>query len=254
MESKENASIAWITGATSGIGKACAIKFAKAGWDLIITGRRLERLIDLQKELQNNYSVNIIPLSFDVRNAKEVETALGNLPAPTILINNAGLSRGLDPLAQSLLSDMDEMIDTNLKGLAYVSRIAAQKMIPHKRGHILHVGSIAGIDPYANGTVYCATKAGVDALTQALRMELLDKGIKVSVIHPGMVETEFSEVRFHGDTQRAANVYQGVNPLTPEEVADVIYYIIQQPAHVVLSEVVILSANQAGARMIHRNH
>jgi len=248
--------IALITGATSGIGAAVAHALAKVGYNLIITGRREDSLTNIAKRLGDKYEVKILPLNFDVRKQSEVEKYLGNLPEEwqniDVLINNAGLAVGLDPINSGLVDDWERMIDTNIKGLLYVSRVVSALMAERGKGHIINIGSIAGKSVYPNGNVYCATKYAVDAISKGMMMDLNDKNIKVSQVCPGAVETEFSEVRFKGDTERAANVYKGFVPLKADDVADVIRYMVTAPEHVNLADVVILPSAQAAATMIHK--
>jgi 3-hydroxy acid dehydrogenase/malonic semialdehyde reductase len=243
--------IALITGATSGIGKSAAIEFAKNGYDVIITGRRQERLSELKELLIKVYSVKVLDLCFDVRNANQVEIAIDSLPAEfkkiDVLVNNAGLAAGLSSIQDGKLSDWDQMIDTNIKGLLYVTKQVVTLMIQNKKGHIINVGSIAGKEAYANGNVYCATKHAVDALNKTMRIDLLPHGIKVSSVNPGMVETEFSIVRFNGDEERAKKVYENVIPLKPEDIAETIYWMASRPAHVNINDVIIMPTIQANA-------
>jgi 3-hydroxy acid dehydrogenase / malonic semialdehyde reductase len=245
------AKIALITGATAGIGEACAHTFAQHGYDLILTGRRMDRLEKLAHHLNDKYNVEIAVSSFDVRNREETVRSLESLPsqwrAVDVLVNNAGLSQGLDPINAGSYDDWDTMIDTNVKGLLYVSRIVSNWMITNGRGHIVNLGSIAGKEVYPNGNVYCATKHAVDALTKSMRIDLLQYGIKVTAVHPGMVETEFSEVRFKGDKDRAKKVYEGFEPLKAEDIADTIWYVASRPAHVNINDILIMPTAQATA-------
>src|ERR1700744_5489135 len=222
------AKIALITGATSGIGEACAKLFAREKYNLILTGRRLERLEKLARDLNNGYNIEVAVCAFDVRDRKQVLTNLDNLPAHwkkiDVLVNNAGLSQGLDPIQNGNLDDWDTMIDTNVKGFLYVTRVVSNWMVTNGFGHIVNIGSIAGKEVYPNGNVYCASKYAVDALSQSMRIDLLSHGIKVPAIHPGAAETEFSEVRFHGDKERAKKVYDGFKPLVAEDVAETIWF------------------------------
>lgn len=247
--------IVLVTGATSGIGAATVKKFAENGNVIIGTGRRQERLNSLEDELASKDAV-FIPLCFDIRIQDAVESAFNSLPieyqAVDILINNAGLSRGLAPIQQGSIEDWEEMIDTNIKGLLYISRIVSSQMSQRKRGHIINIGSTAGKEAYPNGNVYCATKHAVDALTKAMRMDLLADNVKVSAIHPGLVETEFSIVRFRGDEARAAKVYDGFNPLSPVDVADVIYWVTHAPINVNIADVLLLPSAQASALVVNR--
>ena len=248
--------ITLITGATSGIGLACAHKFAEQKHDLIITGRRNERLEKIASELTKKYRVEALPLHFDIRQRKSVEKAIGTLPEKwkkiEILVNNAGLAAGLAPLQEGSIDDWEQMIDTNVKGLLYVSRLIAPLMIANKKGHIINVGSIAGKEVYPSGNVYCGTKHAVDALSKGMRMDMVEHGIKVTQIAPGAVETEFSMVRFKGDTERASKVYQGYKPLLPEDVAEVIFYTTTLPAHANINDLVIMPTAQASATITHK--
>ncbi|MGZ3898758.1 MAG: SDR family NAD(P)-dependent oxidoreductase [Bacteroidia bacterium] len=245
-----------ITGATSGIGKSTAEIFARNGHNIIITGRREERLLELEKELKKKYSVKITRLNFDIRKHKEVEAAISSLTPENqnidILVNNAGLAAGLSSLQDGNLDHWERMIDTNVKGLLYISKIVANMMIKNKRGHIINIGSIAGKEVYANGNVYCATKHAVDALSKGMRIDLLPHNIKVSAVNPGMVETEFSIVRFDGDEERAKKVYQGMQPLKPEDIAETIYWVANRPAHVNINDVIIMPTVQATATNVIR--
>ena len=244
-----------ITGASSGIGAACARIFASAGAGLILVARRQERLEQLADELSKDAS-NIYLLSLDVRDRLAVESALANLPAAwsaiDILINNAGLSRGLVKLHEGSFQDWEEMIDTNIKGLLYLTRLIVPGMVSRSRGHVVNLGSIAGHYTYPNGNVYCATKAAERAISEGLKQDLLGTPVRVTSVDPGLVETEFSEVRFRGDTERAKKVYQGLTPLTPEDVADVIFFCVTRPFHVNISEVLLVPTDQAGATLFNR--
>lgn len=246
--------IVFLTGATAGIGAATARVLAAAGFKLILTGRRAERLQELALELAPITAVHI--LLFDVRNAQAVQAAIESLPPEwreiDILINNAGNAHGLDPIQTGSLDDWDAMIDINLKGLLYVSRAIIPGMTARKSGHIINIGSIAGKEVYPQGNVYCASKFGVDALTKGMRLDLNPFGIKVTGIHPGMVETEFSLVRFKGDAARASKVYEGFEPLKGEDIADLILYVLQAPKHVVLADILILPTAQASSTQVLR--
>jgi NADP-dependent 3-hydroxy acid dehydrogenase YdfG len=248
--------IALITGATSGIGKCTAIEFAKHGYDLIITGRRQERLTELKDALMREHCVKVIDLCFDIRIEKEVEKTMNDLPAEfkkiDVLVNNAGLAAGLSPIQDGKSSHWEQMIDTNIKGLLYMSRHVSNLMIARKKGHIINVGSIAGKEVYANGNVYCATKHAVDALNKGMRIDLLPHGIKVSAINPGMVETEFSIVRFDGDEERAKKVYENIVPLKPEDIAETIYWMASRPAHVNINDLIIMPTIQANSTTVLR--
>ncbi|HEY0771002.1 MAG TPA: SDR family NAD(P)-dependent oxidoreductase [Sphingobacteriaceae bacterium] len=243
--------IGLITGATSGIGEACARLFAANSYDLIITGRRGERLKSLADELSAAHGIKVTTLVFDIRKKKEVTEKLESLASESknidILINNAGLSLGLDPVNEGTVDDWDIMIDTNVKGLLYVTKIVSAWMVKNKSGHIINLGSIAGKETYANGNVYCATKHAVDSLSKAMRIDLLPHHIKVTAIHPGAVETEFSEIRFKGDKQRAKKVYEGFTPLSAGDIADVIWFAASRPAHVNINDLLIMPTAQANA-------
>lgn len=243
-----------ITGASSGIGEACAHTFAREKYNLILTARRAERLDNLKLNLESIYDVEVQTLVFDVRNKQESFTAVESIQSPIdILINNAGLSLGLDPFFDGNTDDWETMIDTNVKGLLYVSKAVANKMIAQKYGHIINLGSIAGKESYPNGNVYCATKAAVDSLSKSMRMDLVTHGIKVTAIHPGAVETEFSIVRFKGDVERANNVYKGFEPLRPEDVAEVIYFSASRPAHVNINDLLLMPTAQASATIFNKS-
>lgn len=248
--------IALITGATSGIGEACAHLFARENYNLVLTGRRIDRLEKLAKKLNDKYNVEVAVSQFDVRNREDVAENLENLPAKwkhvDVLVNNAGLSQGLDPIQKGDLDDWDTMIDTNIKGLLYVSKIVANWMIDNKKGHIVNIGSIAGKEVYANGNVYCATKHAVDALNKGMRIDLLPYGIKVTAIHPGAVETEFSEVRFKGDKERAKKVYDGFEPLVADDIAETIWFVVSRPKHVNINDMIVMPTAQANAGTIFR--
>ncbi|MDZ4663315.1 MAG: SDR family oxidoreductase [Bacteroidota bacterium] len=245
-----------VTGATSGIGKSTAQLFAKNGYDLIITGRRKDRLESVSKELQTNYKVKVLTLCFDVRNFVEVENAIKTIPTEfkniDILVNNAGLAAGLSAIQNGDLSHWERMIDTNIKGLLYMTREVSRGMIERKKGHIVNIGSIAGKEVYANGNVYCATKHAVDALNKGMRIDLLPHNIKVTAVNPGMVETEFSIVRFDGDEEKAKIVYNGMQPLKPEDIAETIYWVSTRPAHVNINDVIIMPNVQASATNVIR--
>lgn len=249
--------IALITGASSGIGKACAVLYAKNGYQLIITGRRADRLASLKSDLENQYGVKVTTLCFDVRDKNAVTENLSSLPVALqkidVLINNAGLSRGFDPIQNGELADWETMIDTNIKGLLYVTKIVSNWMIENKKGHIVNLGSIAGKEVYANGNVYCATKSAVDALNKAMRIDLLPHGIKVTGIHPGAVETEFSVVRFHGDEEKAAKIYEGYEALQAMDIAETIYFATSRPFHVNINDLVIMPIAQASAFYWNKN-
>lgn len=245
-----------ITGATSGIGRACAQQFAREKYRLIITGRREDRLRDLKNELEKTNSAEVISLCFDVRNQSEVQAALKNLPEAwqniDILINNAGLAAGKDPIQSGKRENWERMIDTNIKGVLYVSEQIIPQMIARNSGHIVNVSSTAGKETYPGGNVYCATKHAVEAITEGMRQDLLAHNIRVSRVCPGMVDTEFSLVRFDGDQQKADATYQGMQPLKPEDVADAIYYMVTRPPHVCVNDLVLLPTAQANSYLVHR--
>ena len=245
--------IALITGATSGIGAACAQRFYDEGYDIIITGRRQERLDAMAATLD---SERVYRLCFDVRNRNQVVNALNELPQEwkkiDILVNNAGLALGLSTFFNGNIDHWDTMMDTNVKGLLYVSRAVSQGMIERKSGHIINIGSIAGKEVYMNGNVYCASKHAVDALSKAMRIELAEQGIRVGAVHPGAVETEFSEVRFEGDTDKAAQVYKGFENLVAEDVADAVFYMASRKPHVNINDLIIMPQAQPVASIIHR--
>ncbi|QCR23300.1 SDR family NAD(P)-dependent oxidoreductase [Pontibacter sp. SGAir0037] len=245
--------IALVTGATSGIGRATAIALAKQGYQIIATGRRTERLQELQQDLADT---PMLPLTFDVRDKEAVQQAIDSLPDAwkeiEVLVNNAGNAHGLSPIQEGSLEDWDAMLDINVKGLLYVSLAVMPLMVARKKGHIINIGSIAGKEVYANGNVYCASKHAVDAISKAMRIDMVHEGIKVSEVNPGLVETEFSEVRFKGDKERAAGVYKGLEPLRAEDIADVIAFIVSRPAHVNLAEVLILPTAQASATVLDK--
>jgi len=245
--------IALITGATSGIGAACAQRFYKEGYNIIITGRRKDRLEKFAFKLD---SQRVLSLCFDVRDRNHVTKTLESLPEEwrkiDVLVNNAGLALGLSTFFKGDMDHWDTMMDTNVKGLLYVSRSVSQGMIERKSGHIINIGSIAGKEVYANGNVYCASKHAVDALSKAMRIELAEFGIRVSGVHPGAVETEFSEVRFEGDTEKAALVYKGFENLVAEDIADAVYFIASRKPHVNINDLVIMPQAQPVASVIHR--
>jgi 3-hydroxy acid dehydrogenase / malonic semialdehyde reductase len=244
-----------ITGATSGIGRAAAELFAKNIYRLIITGRREGLLKDLAAGLEKKYNVAVLPLVLDIRDREKVASVVKDITPDwshiDILVNNAGLASGLSPVDTADIDDWEQMIDTNLKGLLYVSRAVIPGMVERRSGHIINIGSIAGKETYMNGNVYCATKHAVDSLTKAMRIDLLKHGIRVSQVAPGAVETEFAMVRFKGDKEAAANVYKGYKPLSPEDVADAIYYVATCPPHVCINDLVIMPAAQANT--VHWN-
>ena len=248
--------IVFITGASAGIGEATARAFAALGARILLCARRVERIEKLGRALEIEHGVAAHAFRLDVRDQAAVDRAVAGLPAEwrpiEVLVNNAGLSRGLDKLPQGLVSDWEEMIDTNVKGLLYVTRAVLPGMIERGRGHIVNIGSIAGHEVYPGGNVYCASKFAVRALSKGLRLDLNGTPIRVSEVAPGMAETEFSLVRFHGDAERAAKVYQGLMPLKPEDVADAVVWCATRPLHVNISEVVVMPAAQASTTLVHR--
>jgi 3-hydroxy acid dehydrogenase / malonic semialdehyde reductase len=249
--------IVLITGATSGIGKACAQKFAAEKYNVIITGRRKERLDSLKTELESEHGILVLPLCFDVQDKEAVFAAINNLPAEwkniNILINNAGLALGRDNFEEADLNDWETMMGTNVNGLLYVTRAILPFMIAKKNGHIINMGSVAGKEVYEKGNAYCASKFAVDALNKAMRIDLLKHNIKVTGIHPGAVETEFSLVRFKGNSATAAAAYNGLVPLTGGNIADIIYYCTSLPAHVCINDLVVTPTQQADAIYFNRN-
>jgi len=249
--------IALITGATSGIGQSTAMVFARNGFDVIITGRRRERLQKLHKEITTRFNSKVLLLTFDVRDLSQVEANLGNLPQEwkniDVLVNNAGLAVGLSHIHEGVIDDWERMIDTNIKGLLYVTRVIAPLMSERRQGHIINIGSIAGKEAYENGNVYCGTKHAVDALSKSMRIDLLKYNIKVTNIAPGMVETEFSLVRFKGDSEKAEVPYRGLKPLTGEDIADVIYFCASLPGHVNINDIVVMPTAQASATYYFRS-
>jgi serine 3-dehydrogenase len=248
--------IAFVTGASSGIGAATARALAAEGVHLVMSARREDRVRELADELAGQYGIKTLTFFLDVRDNAQVVQAVADLPERwqpiDILVNNAGLSRGLDKVHEADLQDWEEMIDTNVKGLLYVSRAVLPGMAARNRGHVINIGSVAGRDAYTGGNVYCATKSAVAMLTRGMRMDLLGSNIRVTNIEPGLVETEFSKVRFHGDETRAAKIYQGVEPLTPEDIAEAIIWSLTRPAHVNIQDMLILATAQAAATMVHR--
>ena len=246
-----------ITGATSGIGAACARKFAGAGYRVIITARRAEQLAVMAGDLQREFGVEALPLCFDVRDLDAVKRALDSIPAAwrdiDVLINNAGLALGLEPEYAGDFTDWETMIDTNVKGLLYMTRLVVPGMVERRKGHVINIGSVAGDAAYAGGAVYCATKAAVKVLSDGLRIDLAHTPVRVTNLKPGLVETNFSNVRFHGDTDRASNVYKGIQPLTGDDIADVALYAAQAPAHVQIAEVLILATHQASGSVVYRS-
>lgn len=245
---------AFITGASSGIGKATAIHFANNGINLVLCGRRQTRLDALEAEL--NGKVEVHTLNFDVRNKESVKQAITSLPKEfahiDILINNAGNAHGLDPIQDGSIEDWDAMLDINVKGLLYVAKALMPQMIERKSGHIINIGSTAGKEVYPMGNVYCASKHAVDAINQGMRIDLNPYGIRVGAVNPGLVETEFSTVRFKGDENRAENVYKGFQPLKPEDIADIIHFVVTRPYHVNIADLIVMPTAQASSTMVNR--
>jgi 3-hydroxy acid dehydrogenase / malonic semialdehyde reductase len=238
-----------ITGATAGFGRATAIKFAENGYNIIITGRRKDLLDQLEKDLKSSNKIKVLSLCFDVRNKEEVKAVIESLPSEwkniDILVNNAGLAVGLSHIQEGDTEDWDRMIDTNVKGLLYVTRVVSPLMVARNKGHIFNIGSIAGKDVYENGNAYCASKFAVGALSKAMRIDMVKNNIRVTLVEPGMAETEFSLVRFKGDEQRAKNVYKGFDALSAEDIAGVIFYCASLPEHVCINEIEITPTQQA---------
>lgn len=247
--------IALITGATSGIGESCAHKFAQAGYNLIVTARRSDLLASLKRKLKRQ-GVEVLPLVFDVRDRQAAHDAIAGLPREwaevDVLVNNAGLARGLEPEYEGNMDDWDEMIDTNIRGLLTMTRLIVPAMVARNHGHIINIGSVAGDAAYAGGNVYCATKSAVKSISDGLRIDVAHTKVRVTNIKPGLVETNFSRVRFHGNEDRADKVYQGIKPLTGDDVADVVLYAVQAPEHVQIAEVLVLATHQASGSVIHR--
>ena len=247
--------IVLITGATSGIGEACARKFAQGGYDVIITGRRAQLLAKLKKELEAE-GVRVLALAFDVRNRNAATAAINSLPLEwqqiDVLINNAGLALGLEPEYEGSFEDWETMIDTNIKGLLTMTRLVVPRMVKRDSGHVINIGSVAGDAAYAGGNVYCGTKAAVKTITDGLRIDLVHTSVRVTNVKPGLVETHFSNVRFHGNDSRAEKVYEGVKPLTGADIAEVVFYAASAPAHVQIAEVLVLATHQANGSVLHR--
>lgn len=245
-----------ITGASSGIGAACARAFAPLGVKLLLAARRLSRLQTLATQLEAEFGIHTHTFQLDVRDRMQVESQLQALPAEwsaiDVLVNNAGLSRGLDKLYEGSIQDWEEMIDTNVKGLLYMTRAIVPGMVQRQQGHVINIGSIAGHQTYPKGNVYCGSKAAVRAISEGLKQDLLGTPVRVSAVDPGLVETEFSDVRFHGDTERAKAVYADTVPLTPEDIADVVVFCATRPPHVNISELLVLPTAQSGATLVHR--
>lgn len=253
---KLSGSIVLVTGASAGIGEACAFAFAREGARLLLAARRTDLLEKMRTDLMESGAKDVHAIGLDVRDRAAVEKAVANLPEPwraiDVLVNNAGLSRGLDKLYAGKVEDWEEMIDTNVKGLLYVTRAVVPGMVERGRGHVINMGSTAGEITYPNGAVYCATKAAERAINDGLRQDVLGTPVRVTSIDPGMVETDFSKVRFHGDEERAAKVYQGLTPLTPEDIADAIVWAATRPAHVNIARVVMTTIDQANSIMFNR--
>ena len=248
--------IAFITGASSGIGAACARKFAQGGYTLLLNARSVDKLQALKTELEMAYGTDVQLLAFDVRDRKATAAAIQSLPeqyqAIDVLVNNAGLALGLDKEYAGLEEDYDTMIDTNITALLMITRMVVPGMVARGKGHIINIGSVAGDAAYPGGSVYCATKAAVKVLSDGLRMDLVDTPLRVTNVKPGLVETNFSVTRFHGDQERADNVYKGIKPLTGDDIADVVYYAASAPAHVQIAEVLVLATHQASGTIVHR--
>jgi NADP-dependent 3-hydroxy acid dehydrogenase YdfG len=248
--------IALITGATAGIGEATAHLLALNDYDLVLTGRRKERLALLKEEIEKKSPAKVFTLAFDVRDRQAVEAAIDSLPQEwqiiDVLINNAGLAAGMDPVHEGNIDDWEQMIDTNVKGLLYVSRKVLPGMVERRKGHVVNISSTAGKKVYANGNVYCATKFAVDALNKAMRIDLLSYGIKVTSVNPGATETEFSLVRFKGDKEKAKSVYNGIEPLHGEDIAEVVLFVLNRPDHVNINEIIVTPKAQANAYYMHR--
>jgi len=255
METLKNKNV-FITGASSGIGKACAYAFAEHGAGIIISARRIDLIKDIADDIKKKFEVKVYPVQLDVTKRKEVESVINNLPGEfkkiDILINNAGLGRGLSKFFEDNPDGWEEMIDTNVKGLLYVTYSVIQQMVERESGHIINIGSIAGLEAYPKGSVYCATKAAVESIAKSIRMDVVDKNIRVSNIEPGMVETNFSNIRFYGDDERAKNVYKGITPLTAEDIADTALFIATRKPHVNIAQLVVFPAAQASATVLHK--
>lgn len=250
-----NKKIVLVTGATSGIGEGCAKRFAQGGYRVIVTGRNRGKLENLKTSLEAD-GAEVFALAFDVRDREAARKAVESIPDEwkdiDVLINNAGLARGLEPEYQGNFEDWDQMIDTNIKGLLTMTRLIVPDMVRRNSGHIINIGSVAGDAAYAGGNVYCATKSAVKAITDGLRIDVADTRLRVTNIKPGLGETNFSNVRFHGDTERADNVYRGIKPLTGDDIADVAFYAASAPEHVQIAEVLVLATHQANGTVIHR--
>jgi serine 3-dehydrogenase len=248
--------IVFVTGASSGIGESCARIFARNGAKLLLCARRMDRLKKIALQLKTEYGTETHIFQLDVRDREQVDKELDKIPAEwkkiDVLINNAGLARGLSKLHEGSIKDWEEMIDTNIKGLLYISRKIIPGMVDRERGDIINIGSLAGHEVYPGGAVYCATKYAVDALTRGLRMDLVGTPLRVCTVDPGLVETEFSMVRFHGDDERADNVYQGLRPLTGDDIAETVFYCASRPAHIQIAQVIIFPTAQRSATVVHR--
>lgn len=248
--------VVFVTGATSGIGKACAEMFASMGANVLICGRRADRLDKLANELNKKYKVKVFAFELDVRSFDDVQDAISNLPKEwkkiEVLLNNAGLSRGLNKIQEGVLQDWEEMLDTNVKGLLYVSKTVIPLMLKNKKGHIINIGSIAGRELYPGGNVYCASKHAVDAITKGMRIDLVDTPIKVSTVDPGLVNTEFSLVRYHGDKKRADSTYNGMKPLSGKDIAEVVQFVATRDDNINIADVLVLPKAQAAATVVHR--
>lgn len=249
--------IALITGATSGIGRATALRLAQDNFNLIVTGRRLTQLEQLKKEVEVKFKKEVHILNFDIRFREQVDSAIDSLPEHwrkiDVLVNNAGLALGLNHLQDGMVEDWEQMIDTNIKGVLYITRKVAPLMIERGGGHIVNIGSTAGTQVYENGNVYCASKHAMHALSQAMRMDMLKNNIKVTEVRPGMLETEFSLVRFKGDAEKAKNTYAGLTPLFADDIAETIYFVLTRPAHVCINDIEVTPVSQANAFNVNRN-
>jgi 3-hydroxy acid dehydrogenase/malonic semialdehyde reductase len=257
MTTSQHKKIAFVSGATSGFGRAIALRLGKLGYRLVITGRRGERLQQLAQQLKENYAIDVFPLCFDIRDKSACEQAIQSLPEDfqkiDLLVNNAGLAAGASSFEESDMADFEQMVDTNIKGLLFITKLIVPGMVERKSGHIINISSIAGIEVYPGGSVYCATKHAVNAITKGLRIDLVKYGIKVSSISPGMAETEFSLVRYHGDAEKAKAVYSGLVPLNAEDIADAVEFIITRPKHVSINDIQINPAQQANTYISFRN-
>lgn len=246
----------FITGATSGFGKAIAYKFAEHGYQLIITGRREDRLRAIEKEISELHGTKIQSLSYDIRDQEATKNSINSLPHDfktiDVLVNNAGLAAGFSTIQEGNTEDWDLMIDTNIKGLLYTSRLIMPMMINAGKGHIINMSSIAGKEVYPKGNIYCATKFAVDAITKSMRIDMLEHGIKVTSIDPGAAETEFSQVRFGGNSERAKKTYEGYEPLKPEDIADIVFFVATRPAHVVLNDIIVTCTAQANTQNFYK--